>query len=142
MHAAFAVTDPIRLAGLAPARPEDGGPPIAPDAAAPIAGHITFDELLRGLNPLHHLPVVGTIYRAVTGETLAPPLRVLGALAFGGVPGALLTAVLSAVEETRPLDRLRAAIEGRPDPMMPDGPDPAVRARALAAYGESRDAAA
>jgi hypothetical protein len=138
---AFATTDPIRLAGLASARPEDGGPPLDPEAAAPIPGKITFDELLRGLNPLHHLPVVGTIYRAVTGETIAPPLRVLGALAFGGVPGALLTAVLAAVEETRPMERLARAASGLPDPDLPP-PDAAARARALAAYGESRDAAA
>jgi hypothetical protein len=134
-----ATTDPIRLAGLAPARPSDGGPALDGEAAAPIAGEVTFDELLRALNPLHHLPVVGTLYRAATGETLAPPLRVLGALAFGGIPGALLTAMLAAVEETKPMERLGHVLRGEPDPMMP-APDPAARARALAAYGESRDA--
>jgi len=40
---------------------------------------VPFKDVLRALNPLQHVPVVGTIYRAVTGDTIPAPLRILGA---------------------------------------------------------------
>ena len=46
------LTDPLRLS-IAPPHVwrdtpmPDGGPPLDDDAAMPIAGHITFEELLR-----------------------------------------------------------------------------------------------
>jgi hypothetical protein len=45
--------------------------------------------------------VVGTIYRAATGETIQPALRVLGGAVTGGPVGALSAAVLAAVEQFR-----------------------------------------
>jgi len=130
------IADPIRHAGLAPAQPRDGGPALGPEEAAPIEGHATFDEVLSALNPLHHLPGVGILYRAVTGERIQPAFRVLGAAIFGGVPGMLLTAALAAVEETRPMERLALALTGAPDPVL----DPPARDRALTAYRQHGDA--
>jgi hypothetical protein len=74
------LADPIRLAFRPPGRldmpePMDGGPALGPDEAIPIPGDITFDEVLQGLNPLHHLPGVGIAYRAVTGEDIHPVMR-------------------------------------------------------------------
>lgn len=112
------MSDPIRLAGLVPAVPLDRGPALGPDEAAPIAGEITFDEFLQGLNPLHHLPVIGTIYRAATGETVPPAMRVLGGALFGGVVGMLGAAALAAIEEFQPATRLLAAARGEADPML------------------------
>lgn len=74
-------------------------PPLPEGAAEPVPGELTFGEFLAALNPLHHLPVVGTIYRAVTGETIQPALRVLGGGILGGPLGMLSTAVLAALEE-------------------------------------------
>ena len=143
------LSDPIRLslgpAAAATAPPADGGPPLGPDEAAPIAGHTTFDEMLRALNPLHHLPVVGMIYRAITGEEIQPAFRVLGGALFGGGVGGMLSgAALAAVEQFRPAERLLANLRGEPDPLVPssppspEAPDPAqplILAQARATYG-------
>jgi hypothetical protein len=119
------LSDPIRLAqgpaSMPWAAPADGGPPLGPDEAAPIPGHITFDEFLRGLNPLHHVPVVGTIYRAITGETIPAPMRVLGGALFGGGVGMMIAAATAAVEEFQPATRMLAVLRGQPDPMFPNG---------------------
>ena len=134
------VSDPIRLA-FRPAgsaevpQPTDGGPPLGPDEAIPIPGEITFDEVMQGLNPLHHLPGVGMIYRLVTGEEIHPVMRVLGAGITGGPLGMALAGVMSAIEMTEPLGRLRAALNGEPDP-LPAAPA-GVPARSVAeAYAQ------
>ena len=57
-----------------------------------------FKDALKALNPLHHVPVVGIIYRAVTGETIPAPLRILGAGIFGGPMGILGAALMSFAE--------------------------------------------
>lgn len=117
------ISDPLRLA-IASAHvwrdtpPPDGGSVLMDDAAMPIAGHVTFDEAVRALNPLHHIPLVGTIYRAVTGETIQPAFRVLGGFATGGPLGAITAAISALIEETRPMERIRATLAGQPDPGM------------------------
>ncbi|MBI1237928.1 MAG: hypothetical protein GC199_01160 [Alphaproteobacteria bacterium] len=51
-----------------------------------------FDDLLDVVNPLQHLPVIGTLYRAVTDDVIAPTARVLGGGLYGG-PIGLIAAV-------------------------------------------------
>ncbi len=48
---------------------------------------LTFGDLIDLINPLQHIPVVGAIYRAATGDDLAPGARVLGGALYGGVAG-------------------------------------------------------
>ncbi|MPY73024.1 MAG: hypothetical protein GEU87_02080 [Alphaproteobacteria bacterium] len=62
------------------------------------ADGIGFKDLLDIVNPLHHLPVVGTLYRAVTGDALAPGSRVLGGTLFGGIGGFVVSLVNAVVE--------------------------------------------
>ncbi len=76
-----------RLFGYA--TPPDGAGPIGPDQLWPTPIKISHEELMRGLNPLQHIPVVGAIYRLVTGETIPAPMRVAGAAIAGGPIGAL-----------------------------------------------------
>ncbi|UPY36623.1 hypothetical protein [Sediminicoccus sp. KRV36] len=114
--------DPIRLAFRPPGSlnlpgPPDRGPELGPDEAIPIPGELAFDEVLQGLNPLHHLPGVGMIYRAVTGTEIHPAMRALGAGITGGPLGMALAGVMSAIEMTQPLERIRAAMAGEPDPL-------------------------
>ena len=79
------------------ATPPDGAGPIGPDGLWPQPIDVPFSEVLKSLNPLQHVPVVGTIYRAVTNETIPAPLRILGAGIFGGPIGILGAAVMSFV---------------------------------------------
>lgn len=51
--------------------------------------HFSFHDLLDAINPLQHIPIVSTIYRAVTGDTLGNAARVVGDGLYGGVIGAI-----------------------------------------------------
>lgn len=64
--------------------------PAAPASAAgkSSAGEsFTFDDLVSIVNPLQHIPIVSTIYRAVTGDTIKPLERIIGDTLYGGIPG-------------------------------------------------------
>ena len=56
----------------------------------------TFLDFLDIINPLQHIPVIGTLYREITGDTLDPGSRVLGSTLFFGPVGTVvsLTTVL------------------------------------------------
>ena len=57
---------------------------------------LTFDDFLDLINPLHHLPIVSTLYRAATGDTISTGARVFGGALFGGVFG-VFAAVFNAI---------------------------------------------
>jgi hypothetical protein len=46
-----------------------------------------FETLLDIVNPLQHLPVVSTIYRAITGDEISVPARLIGGALYGGPLG-------------------------------------------------------
>ena len=54
---------------------------------APASHGITFRELLSDLNPLQYIPIVGTIYRALTGDTIPDSVREIGSLTVSGLMG-------------------------------------------------------
>jgi len=85
-----------RLFGYA--TPPDGAGPIGPDGYWPQPIDVPFSDVMKALNPLQHMPVVGTIYRAVTGDTIPAPLRILGAGILGGPVGILSAALMSFAE--------------------------------------------
>lgn len=58
--------------------------PHAPDGDKPFG----FGDLLDMVNPLHHIPVVGHIYRHITGDEIRPVSRIIGGTLFGGPIGA------------------------------------------------------
>lgn len=61
-------------------------------------GEVSFDDLLDLVNPLHHLPVIGTLYRKLTGDSIDPPARILGGLLYGG-PLGFVASVADAIAE-------------------------------------------
>lgn len=77
----------------------DGATRAAPVSRAPAIsqggdsnsdqGHGFFDELLDIINPLQHVPVVGTLYRALTGDHLDGLAKVAGDALYGGLWGAV-----------------------------------------------------
>jgi hypothetical protein len=48
---------------------------------------LTFDDVIDIVNPLQHLPVISTVYRAVTGDEIKPAMRILGDIGYGGPSG-------------------------------------------------------
>lgn len=82
----------------------------------------TFGDFLDTINPLQHLPIVGTIYRALTGDELAPGARLAGGALFGGPIGAAAAMANLAVEEIAGQDigaTVLAAVTGDDTPAAP-----------------------
>src|SRR5437764_219545 len=60
---------------------------------------ITFKDVLDIINPLQQLPIIGSIYRELTGDTLSPGARLIGGAIYGlGVGGVVSAALNNAVE--------------------------------------------
>lgn len=59
----------------------------------------TFGDLIDLVNPLQHIPVVSTIYRELTGDTIAPGPRLIGGGVLGGVFGFAASAAEVAFEQ-------------------------------------------
>ncbi|WP_189049663.1 hypothetical protein [Aliidongia dinghuensis] len=51
--------------------------------------HFSFHDLLDAINPLQHIPIISTIYREVTGDTIGNAARVAGDGLYGGVIGVI-----------------------------------------------------
>jgi hypothetical protein len=58
-----------------------------------------FHHLLDVVNPLQHLPVIGTIYRAITGEHIGPVEKIAGDTLYGGLWGAVSSVADVALEQ-------------------------------------------
>lgn len=52
-------------------------------------GEMSFLDFLDVVNPLQHIPIVGTIYRSLTGDTIKPAQQVMGGMLYGGPLGAV-----------------------------------------------------
>jgi hypothetical protein len=74
-------------------------PPPKGDAKLWQDGDFSFGDLLDLVNPLHHIPVVGTIYRALTGDQIGNLPRLVGSLALGGPIGLVGGMVSVAVKD-------------------------------------------
>ncbi|MDA0822912.1 MAG: hypothetical protein O3C28_10860 [Proteobacteria bacterium] len=59
---------------------------------------LTFSDIVDALNPLHHIPFVGSIYRKITGDEIDPAMRVAGGALFGGPIGILVSAATLAID--------------------------------------------
>lgn len=82
---------------FAPAAARTAATPVASitaRGAEPLFGEdgLGFRDLLDIVNPLHHIPVVGSLYRKLTGDVIAPAFRIAGGALFGGPLGAAFAA--------------------------------------------------
>lgn len=59
----------------------------------------SFSEFLDIVNPLHHLPVVGSVYRSITGDEISSVAKIAGGAIYGGPLGGLSSIAQAAVEE-------------------------------------------
>ena len=103
-----------------------------------------FHDLLDIVNPLQHLPVVGTLYRAITGDTMGTVEKIAGDALYGGPWGAISSVadtafeavtgkdfgstVLAFAEKTLGLGQQAAATQVAAN--MPPAPKPAPAAAA------------
>ncbi len=69
-----------------------------------------FSDVLDAINPLQQIPIIGTIYREITGEEISPASRIAGGALYGGPIGAALGAITSAIEYAIGEDPGKAAI--------------------------------
>lgn len=60
---------------------------------------VSFWDFVDIINPLQHLPIISTIYREITGDTIKPLTRVVGGALFGGAVGVAAAVVTQVVEE-------------------------------------------
>jgi hypothetical protein len=69
---------------------------------------MSFRTVLSALNPLQYLPVIGTIYRAVTGDEIPEGIRRVGSLIvsglIGGPVGAVINIAMLAAEKISGID--------------------------------------
>jgi len=49
-------------------------------------------------NPLQHIPIVGSIYRQVTGDEISTPAKIAGDTLYGGALGGAISIATSAIE--------------------------------------------
>ena len=62
-------------------------PAVATAAPSTDESGLTFDDLVDIVNPLQHLPVVSTLYRAITGDQIKTFPKIAGDTLYGGVMG-------------------------------------------------------
>jgi hypothetical protein len=89
-HAMVFSPAPVASSGAASATVADGKP------AAQDEGF--FHHLLDVINPLQHLPVISTIYRAITGEHIGTIEKIAGDTLYGGLWGAVASVADAAFE--------------------------------------------
>ena len=58
----------------------------------------SFHDFLSIINPLQHLPVIGTLYRAITGDKIGTPEKIAGDTLYGGLWGAVPSVADAAFE--------------------------------------------
>lgn len=61
---------------------------------------LSFSDFLSIINPLQHIPIVGTLYRAITGDTIKPAPKVIGGFLFGGPLGLVSSVFNAMIEQT------------------------------------------
>jgi len=64
-------------------------PPLPAQTAPAHHSGFSFHDFLSVINPLQHLPVIGTLYRAITGDTIGVPEKIAGDALYGGLWGAV-----------------------------------------------------
>lgn len=86
-------------ASIVAARGPDAPVKTASTDKAKDDNSFTFDDFLDIINPLQHIPIVSTIYRRLTGDSIKPFERLAGDTLYGGLWGAVSSAANIAFEQ-------------------------------------------
>ncbi|MDE3060439.1 MAG: hypothetical protein KGJ06_05460 [Pseudomonadota bacterium] len=105
-----------------------------------------FKDFLDTVNPLEHIPIVSTIYQAITGDTPSTGAKLAGSALFGGPVGLVASLFDTIIQNATGSDiagNVMAVIEGKPVPMLQqqdttqvasNGPRDGLSANQRAAY--------
>jgi hypothetical protein len=63
------------------------------------ANGFTFLDFLDIINPLHHIPLVSTMYRSITSDEIDPGSRIVGGSLFGGPIGTVVALANITIEQ-------------------------------------------
>jgi len=74
-----------------PAGPAPNGGRVDVFASANSGEPLSFSDVIDIVNPLHHLPIIGPIYRELSGDEIGEFARVAGGGLFGGLIGAVVS---------------------------------------------------
>lgn len=95
-----------RAASVQGAVPEDGSFRTALAQMSPSPAHAaspeqedtySFEDIIDIVNPLHHIPVVGYVYRSLSGDTIKPMSEIIGGALYGGPAGAVSSTINAVV---------------------------------------------
>ena len=70
-----------------------------PDADLAGKDGFTFGDIIDAINPLHHIPVVNTLYRSITGDDIDGGARMVGGALYGGIYGLVASTVDWIIEQ-------------------------------------------
>ena len=96
----------------------------------------SFGDVIDMINPLQHLPVIGTLYRKFTGDTIKPMSDIIGGAIFGGPVGAVASTMNVVVKSTTGKDIAENAFAFAGFDVVPQSKKPAL-AYDLAATGQN-----
>lgn len=74
-------------------------PDIAYDHEGEKDNSFSFGDVIDIINPLQHLPVIGTLYRKITGDTMGSLSGMIGSTIFGGPIGMIGSGINLALKE-------------------------------------------
>lgn len=106
---------------------------------------LTFGDVLDIINPLQQIPVVSTVYRAITGDEISPGARVAGGALFGGPIGFAVATANTMVEAATGEDigeNVMTAMFGDSDGPVPEEKDQIAAAAPASAAKATTVAAA
>jgi hypothetical protein len=76
----------------------------------------TFGDIIDIVNPLQHIPIINSIYRKISGDTIAPAMEIAGGALFGGPIGAFASMITTAFRSQEKFDSA--------DPDSPNNKEP------------------
>lgn len=70
-----------------------------------------FADFIDMINPLQHIPIISSIYREATGDTISPTMKVAGGAIFGGPLGAI-GSLIGAIYEQSSGEEIESTVAG------------------------------
>lgn len=105
---------------------------------------LSFGDFLDIINPLQHVPIIGTIYRKLTGDEQSATANVMGGMLYGGPIGLIAAVISQQVKDStgdEPLGHAYALLDGSPTTTPPPAASKLASANPAAAPAAAPGAA-